>query len=207
MTTPHEQTGLDRRTLLKRTAAAGGTLLWAAPTVTALSAWHPAVSAGPCDDGTDLDADFYILAIQCGSGRNATFYLVKVTKDPSRNKHFLVHCGGQITGSLPHGDRNGSLGRKTKPSKNDSNPSLTALSSSHRWVPETTGCPPDVGFCVYQGDLVVDLDKDNDGHACRILGWVRREGDDWRAGSWIKGPYDPLPLDPDYPYRLRFQAP
>lgn len=180
-----------------------------APGVTALSAWHTATSEGPCGDGSALAVDFYILAIRRGPKNHGSYYLVKVSKDPAGQKPFLVACGGQITGSIDHlgdDDRRGEDKKRSR-SKSDTNSGLTALMGSRRWMSGTGGCPPDVQFCISGGDLVVDLDKNNDGDACTIVGWVLRKGNSWKASAWIKGPYDPRPLDEDDPHQVLFLRP
>jgi hypothetical protein len=198
---------MDRRELLKRSAAAGGTLLWVTPTVSVVSGWRHGTSPGPCGDGSSLVVDFYILGIVCGTKHHPTFYLVKIRKDPTGQKPFVIHCGPRITGSVHcwdddhHHERDDKRSGATKTSDDK----LNAMKSSYNWVWD---CPDDVQFCTSEGDLVVDLDKNDDGNGCRILFWLVRQGDVCKIGSsWFPGPYDPQVIDEDDPFLLRFLRP
>jgi hypothetical protein len=193
--------------MLKRSAAAGGTLLWVAPSVSVLSAWRNGGSPGPCGDGSRLEVDFYILAIKCGTKHDSSYYLVKVRKDPTGQKPFVVHCGPRITGSVDCWDKDHHHEDDDERSgaSKTANQSISALKSSRYWASE---CPDDVQFCTLDGDLVVDLDKDGDGTGCKIIGWLVRQGDVCKVGSiWFKGPYDPQVIDEDDPFLVRFFRP
>lgn len=68
---------VSRREALKKAAAAGGTLLWAAPVVQTIG-MSKAFAANPSQPGDGENGPSYIaMNITCGSGTNSTAYAIK----------------------------------------------------------------------------------------------------------------------------------
>ncbi len=209
-----EASGINRRELIKRSAAVGGTLLWVAPSVTLLTAGIAPGSVLGCGDDSDLDADFYILVIKCGAD---SYYLVKVFQDPSGNKPFLVRCGGQITGSSEHDDEDEKDAKSKKPKDDkkakDAKDSILkkseveTMKSTYRWSTSNGGCPPDVSFCTEDGALVVSLDADNDGTGCEIKLWIMRRGTEWEWKNLLNSQYGPMEYGETSRGTVRFGTP
>ncbi len=169
MTVPDEPTGLSRRSMLKRSALAGGTLLWVTPTVTVLAAGPAAAGSDtPRGDGTPLKASYYILAIRCGT----TKYLIKVNAPDSKHPDsFWLEYGPNVKGA--NGDPNDGWPKAAEPH---------GIAQEYRPYALDTATPPsDVAIYVVKGMLYLDLDVNRDGKKpggahCELLSLDRPQG-------------------------------
>lgn len=194
MTTPKEPVGLDRRQLLKRSAIAGGTMLWVAPTVLTLTAWPAFTSHAPHGDGSPLGASYYLLSIKCGHD----YYLVKIEHDDNKAKPFLVTSGPQVKGN--NNDPNDGV-----PSNNKGPKDVTGITKKHHWASKEAGLPEDVSFHTVAGALYVVLNTNHDATSCTIDDWIVHKGrfyDHQRLGTQ----YGPTLADPDFNIFM-FQVP
>jgi hypothetical protein len=196
MTVADEPTGLSRRSMLKRSAVVGGTLLWVTPTVTVLSAGPAAAgSPTPRGDGTPLKASYYILAIRCGT----TKYLIKVNAPDSKHPDsFWLEYGPAVKGAADD--------------PNDGWPSSETKGIAQKYKPfaAATATPPaDVAIYVVKGMLYLDLDLNHDakkpgGSHCELLSWIGHKGTVFYKAGGLAKAYDPQVIDPERPYLLAF---
>ena len=204
MTTPEEAAGLSRRSMLKRSAVVGGTLLWAAPTVTVLTATPAFASTIAGGDGTPLRASYYVLAIGCGFSH----YLVKVNApdddDDDKNKG-----NGTKPFTLVYGP--GVKGAAKDPK--DGWPSSETGGLSQKFAPirpASDGLPADVQIYVLNGMLYLDLDVDRKGGHCTLLGWTGHKGSLFYGNTGFSEPanvktqFDPQNVDPGRPWLYAF---
>ena len=186
MSTDDERSALSRREMLKRSAAVGGTALWVTPTVAVVSAFDPPGSEAPGGDGSPLRAEWYILRIQCGNDPDTSHFQVKIDQDTSGNEPFIVNCSPDVDEA-----------------------ELRRLEATGQPAGQSgaSGCPDDVAFFTANGNLIVDLDADNDGVACEILSWVAHCGRSYASNNPGTGQYGPIPVDDDDPTVVSFLAP
>lgn len=191
MTGAEERSGLSRRDMLRRSAVAGGTLLWVTPVVSVLSASPAFASEVAQGDGSRMDASYYLLAFNCGG----TYYLVKVGSTEQGDSHpFTLDWGPGLKGSAKDpNDGWPATGGETQ-----------GINRRHVYALHSAGLPPDVKFYVVQGQLYVDLDQSNDGHPCTLDYWIAHNGQLYFKKSTPAGPYDPQQVDPGDPTVLAF---
>jgi hypothetical protein len=178
--------------MLKRSALAGGTLLWVTPTVTVLAAGPAAAgSPTPRGDGTPLKASYYILAIRCGT----TKYLIKVNApDKDHPDSFWLEYGPDVKGAN-HDPNDGSPASETQ-----------GIAQKYKPFALATADPPaDVAIYVVEGMLYLDLDVDQDGDKpggehCELLSWIGHKGTVFYKAGGLANAYDPQRIDPDRPY-------
>jgi hypothetical protein len=173
--------------MLRRSAVVGGTVLWVTPTVSVLSATAAiAGSETAGGDGTPLDASYYILWIKCGSGVDATNYLVKAEGPDSETntalKPLVITWGRGVSGAA----------WDTYDGVPASEPGIANMAH----FADDGAKPDDVALYVVDGALWLDLDVNRRGPACTLEYWIAHKGQSLFHQHTPAGSFDPSLPEP-----------